>query len=45
MNETRYWLWLSLVFGAGNPRVWQLLDHFDSAHDAFSPCGRERSPG
>ncbi|WP_415933565.1 DNA-processing protein DprA [Ruminococcus champanellensis] len=35
MNETRYWLWLSLVFGAGNPRVWQLLDHFDSAHDAF----------
>ncbi len=35
MNETRYWLWLSLVFGAENPRVWQLLDHFDSAHDAF----------
>lgn len=35
MNETRYWLWLSLVFGAASPRVWQLLDHFDSAHDAF----------
>ena len=35
MNETRYWLWLSLVFGAANPRVWDVLEHYESAEDAF----------
>jgi len=35
MNETRYWLWLSLVFGAANPRVWDVLEHYESVQDAF----------
>lgn len=35
MHETRYWLWLSLVFGAANARLWDVLEHFESAEDAF----------
>lgn len=35
MNEKRYWLWLSLVFGAANPRVWDVLEHYESVQDAF----------
>ncbi len=45
MNKTRYWLWLSLVFGAANPRVWDLLAYFDSAEDAFYVLRNEEVTG
>ena len=35
MTDKRiYWLWLTLVFGPGNPRIWQLSKHYNDA-EAF----------
>ena len=32
MTDKRiYWLWLTLVFGPGNPRIWQLSKHYNDA--------------
>ena len=25
MNERSYWVWLTMVFGAANPRIWQII--------------------
>ncbi|MGN0601309.1 MAG: DNA-processing protein DprA [Oscillospiraceae bacterium] len=32
-DKTLFWLWLTLVFGPGNPRIWQLGKHFDNAEN------------
>lgn len=36
MNDTEYWLWLSLVFGIGNRRIWEVMCLFDSAAEAYA---------
>lgn len=35
MNETKYWLWLSMVFGVGSRRIWEVMCLFPNAHEAF----------
>lgn len=34
MTDKRlFWIWLMLVFGPANPRIWQLSKHYDSAEN------------
>lgn len=35
MNKTKYWIWLTLVFGIGSRRVWQIMSMFETAEKAF----------
>ncbi len=36
MNETKYWVWLSMIFGAGSRRIWEamrLAPHPEEVHE------------
>ncbi len=35
MDEKKYWLWLSMVFGAGSRRIWQAMRLFETAGEAY----------
>ncbi|MBQ8296686.1 MAG: DNA-processing protein DprA [Ruminococcus sp.] len=35
MRDTKYWLWLSMVFGAGNRRIWEAMRLFENAKEAY----------
>ena len=35
MEEVKYWLWLTMVFGAGNIRLWEALEHFETPQEAY----------
>lgn len=35
MNETKYWLWLSMVFGTGSRRIWETMNVFENAAEAY----------
>ena len=35
MDEMKYWLWLTMVFGIGSRRLWQFMERFDSAEEAY----------
>lgn len=35
MNDTKYWLWLSMIFGSGNPRLWEAMCYFATAREAY----------
>lgn len=35
MNDTKYWVWLSMVFGTGNHRIWETMCLFSSAAEAY----------
>lgn len=35
MDDTKYWLWLSLVFGNSNRRLWQIMSAFETASEAY----------
>ncbi len=35
MDEKKYWLWLSMIFGAGSRRVWEAMRLFDKAEACF----------
>lgn len=35
MNETKYWMWLSMVFGTGSRRIWEAMCLFTSAKEAY----------
>jgi len=35
LNETKYWLWLSMVFGVGSRRIWEAMSLFSSPHEAY----------
>ncbi|NLK70301.1 MAG: DNA-protecting protein DprA [Clostridiales bacterium] len=35
MDNTKIWIWLQLVFGVANPRVWSVLNQFDNVEDAY----------
>ena len=36
MDETKYWLWLNMVFGTGNHRIWEIMSFFRSAEKAYA---------
>lgn len=35
MNETKYWLWISMIFGTGSRRIWEAMRLFGSAREAY----------
>ena len=35
MDDTKYWLWLTMIFGTGSSRLWQAMNVFDSAKTAY----------
>lgn len=35
MEENLYWLWLTMVFGTANSRIWELMCLFQSASEAY----------
>ena len=35
MDETKYWLWLNMVFGTGNHRIWEIMSFFRNAEKAY----------
>lgn len=35
MNRTKYWIWLSLVFGNSVARLWQLMSYYENAEEAY----------
>lgn len=35
VEETKYWLWLSMVFGVGSRRIWQAMNIYQSAQEAY----------
>ena len=34
MDETKYWMWLTMVFGVGNRRIWEVMCLFEDAQEA-----------
>ena len=36
MKETKYWVWLTMVFGVGNQRLWQAMSLYEKASDAYN---------
>lgn len=36
MKETKYWLWLTMVFGIANDRIWQAMCLYETAPDAYN---------
>ena len=39
-GETALWVWLSLVFGTANERMWQLSDSYDNVLDFCKAAAR-----
>ncbi|HNZ98553.1 DNA-processing protein DprA [Ruminococcus sp.] len=35
MEDTKYWLWLNMVFGTGNHRIWEVMSFFRTAEKAY----------
>lgn len=35
MNDEKYWIWLSMVFGTAGCRLWQMMDIFETAEEAY----------
>lgn len=35
LNETKYWLWLTMVFGVGSRRIWEAMCLFSSPQEAY----------
>ena len=35
MNDTKYWLWLSMVFGVGSRRIWEAMNLYQTADEAY----------
>ncbi len=43
MDETKYWLWLNMVFGTGNHRIWEIMSFFRSAEKAYAALSSDDS--
>ncbi|HPY85126.1 MAG TPA: hypothetical protein PLS20_08855, partial [Ruminococcus flavefaciens] len=41
MNETVYWLWLSMVFGTCSRRIWEAMCFFETATEAYCELSAE----
>lgn len=35
MNDTKYWVWLSMVFGNEVKRLWNLMSYYENAGEAY----------
>ena len=35
MDGIKYWLWLNMVFGTGNHRIWEVINFFRTAEKAY----------
>ncbi|MDE5855201.1 MAG: DNA-processing protein DprA, partial [Ruminococcus sp.] len=35
MNDVKYWIWLTMVFGIASRRLWQLMSVFETAEEAY----------
>ena len=35
MNEDKYWLWLTMVFGVASRRIWEAMCVFENAEEAY----------
>ncbi|MDO4862881.1 MAG: DNA-processing protein DprA [Ruminococcus sp.] len=35
MNDKKYWLWLTMVFGIGSRRIWELMSLFETPDEAY----------
>ena len=41
MDETKYWVWLNMVFGTGNHRIWEVMSFFRTAEKAYLSLSSE----
>lgn len=44
METIYYWIWLLLVFGAGNRKIWKILEHYESPQTAYTALQTEKLP-
>jgi len=44
MEQTLYWVWLVMAFGAANPRIWELLNECGSVNEAYEKLQRNEVP-
>ncbi len=42
-EETKYWVWLTMVFGVGNRRIWEAMSLFGSAKEAYDTLSSDHS--
>ena len=42
-EETKYWVWLTMVFGVGNRRIWEAMSLFSSAKEAYDTLSSDHS--
>ncbi|MCM1132964.1 MAG: DNA-processing protein DprA [Ruminococcus flavefaciens] len=46
MDNIKYWLWLVLVFGSSEERIWEIMSRFETASEAYhglrADCGMFR---
>ncbi len=43
MDETKYWLWLNMVFGTGNHRIWEVMSFYRTAEKAYQSLSSDSS--
>lgn len=43
MDETKYWLWLNMVFGTGNHRIWEVMSFYNTAEKAYLSLSSDSS--
>ena len=43
MDETKYWLWLNMVFGTGNHRIWEIMSFYRTAENAYLSLSSDSS--
>ncbi len=36
MDDKKYWIWLAMVFGVGNRRIWDIVNIYGDAEDTYS---------
>ncbi len=36
MDDVKYWLWLNMVFGTGNHRIWEIISLYRTAENAYA---------
>ena len=36
MFRDKYWLWLTMVFGVGSERIWEVMRFFDDPASAYA---------
>lgn len=43
MDETKYWLWLSMIFGTGSSRIWDAISLYETAAETYSALNSDIS--